>query len=219
MSLPVSAILLMAVFGIPRFDPGTAGESGWQRAKNMLAPLFAETSANPAQNDPFAAPGNSPQDSESRFPGDNAPSWDGGSAPEAGGDRPGAWPFSTPGQEHARSGPGTEPRVADNGGAAQRGPRGGDPVSRGPATINWTQARRKLAELGIDRFHLEAGLEPDQFLFVCLFSPDGDSRVTQRFEAEAVDPLVAVEQVLTQIDGWLANRYAEDTRSRLAPAR
>ena len=41
-----------------------------------------------------------------------------------------------------------------------------------------------------------------------MFTPAGNPHVTRRFEAEAADPLHAVNAVLGQIDDWLKQQYA-----------
>ncbi|MFV0442215.1 MAG: hypothetical protein ACK5Q5_01445 [Planctomycetaceae bacterium] len=219
MSLPVSAILLMAVFGIPRFDPGTAGESGWQNARQLFDSLRGGAE-DKSGSDPFRGSGGSRAGEAGPFSQADtlaeAPAWDGQSNTQ--GDvsdwrRSFADDRGTP-RDSAGS------RTAEEAGhSLLRGDAGSSRSTATTATITWTDARRRLADLGVDRFHLEAGLTPDQFLFVCLFSPAGDSRVTQRFESEAADPLVAVEQVLSQIERWSSQRYAQDTQSRLTPGR
>jgi hypothetical protein len=55
---------------------------------------------------------------------------------------------------------------------------------------------------------LERGSAEGTFLFVCVFSPGDTPHVTHRFEAEAEDPLIAVNRVVQQIDQWLRNRFA-----------
>jgi hypothetical protein len=77
---------------------------------------------------------------------------------------------------------------------------------RSLAGLTWRQAVRRLNDLGIHRFRLEPGHDAADFHFVCEFSPDNDSRITRRFEAEAVEPLQAVELVLRQIDEWNGQR-------------
>ncbi len=76
------------------------------------------------------------------------------------------------------------------------------------ATLTWRQASMKLADLGITNFHLERGATEGTFLFVCLYAPGDAPQVTHRFEAESDDPLLAVNRVLQQVDGWMQNRFA-----------
>ncbi|MCA8999568.1 MAG: hypothetical protein KDA80_21415 [Planctomycetaceae bacterium] len=78
----------------------------------------------------------------------------------------------------------------------------------GGGQLSWRQASLKLAEMGIDKYHLEQGSNRESFLFVCLFSPADSQNVTHRFETEAADPLQAVNQTLDQVDQWLRQRYA-----------
>jgi hypothetical protein len=206
MSMPVSAMVLMGIFGVPRFAPGVGGESGWQNARQFFASWA---------NTPEAAPGR-PQfpghasDHELGSPGDGeAPAW--GTAPPSAGDSrpsPGLLAMADNGARLASEAwPGTESRHP----LMSRAAAAADPENA-PVTITWQEARRRLADLGIDQFHLEPALEGDQYLFVCLLSPGGDARVTQRFEAQSGEPLAAVQAVLTQIDGWLAQQYADSRR-------
>ena len=78
--------------------------------------------------------------------------------------------------------------------------------------LTWRDASRRLEEIGITDYRLERGHQVDQFLFVCRFSPGSDPRVVQRFEAESSQPLAAVEDVLTQVESWLQYRYVESRR-------
>jgi hypothetical protein len=78
--------------------------------------------------------------------------------------------------------------------------------------LTWREATRRIEEVGITSYRLERGESSDRFLFVCLFSPGGDERIVQRFEAEASEPLKAVEDVLAQVDQWLQHRFANSRR-------
>ncbi len=72
--------------------------------------------------------------------------------------------------------------------------------------LTWRRAVQRLNELGIHEFRLEPGRDLGEFYFACEFSQDRDSRITRRFEAEAAEPLLAVELVLRQIDEWTHRR-------------
>lgn len=74
------------------------------------------------------------------------------------------------------------------------------------ATLSWQSAVRKLNELEIRNFRLEPGQTPERFVFICSYTPPDNPRVSYRFEAEADEPLRAVEKVLAQIDSWLSSR-------------
>ena len=78
--------------------------------------------------------------------------------------------------------------------------------------LTWREAARRLQEVGITDYRLEHGHRSDRFLFVCRFSPGSDPRVIRRFEAESPEPLAAVEDVLTQVERWLQHRYVESRR-------
>lgn len=72
--------------------------------------------------------------------------------------------------------------------------------------LTWREAVRRLNELGIQEFRLEPGSQIGEFYFACEFTPHRNARVTRRFEAEAKEPLLAVQAVLRQIDEWLTRR-------------
>lgn len=74
------------------------------------------------------------------------------------------------------------------------------------APLSWQSAVRKLNELEIRNFRLEPGQTPERFVFICSYTPPDNPRVSYRFEAEADEPLRAVEKVLAQIDTWLSSR-------------
>jgi len=74
--------------------------------------------------------------------------------------------------------------------------------------LTWRQASLRLTELGVKNYHLERGAAEGTFLFVCTFSPGDAPHVVHRFEAETDDPLLAVNQVLQQVDRWMRSRYA-----------
>ena len=72
--------------------------------------------------------------------------------------------------------------------------------------LTWRTAVRRLNALGIRQFRLEPGSREHEFYFCCFLTPRNNPRVTHRFEAEAGDPLQAVEQVLQQITLWQQER-------------
>lgn len=78
-----------------------------------------------------------------------------------------------------------------------------DPDADGLASrpsITWPAAVRRLKELGIRDYRLLPSESSDDFHFCCFYAPTGDPRITRRFEAEASDPLRAVEMVLAQVE-------------------
>lgn len=81
-----------------------------------------------------------------------------------------------------------EPR----GGGARRAPAKSDPLT-------WKTAIAKLNELDIHDFRIEPSYESNQFVFTCWYTPPNGSRVSYRFEAEAEEPLKAIEKALEQI--------------------
>lgn len=79
------------------------------------------------------------------------------------------------------------------------------PTANG-APLTWRAAVQRLNQMEIRNFRLEPGRTPEQFVFICSYTPRDNPRVSYRFEAEADEPLKAVEKVLAQIDSWLATR-------------
>ncbi|MEZ6066863.1 MAG: hypothetical protein R3B90_14425 [Planctomycetaceae bacterium] len=80
LSLPVSAILLMAVFGIPKFAPGVGNESQWENARQFFTGMTEdepadEESTHPSLQDgePFGRPERWSDMQSARV--DDAPRW------------------------------------------------------------------------------------------------------------------------------------------------
>lgn len=72
--------------------------------------------------------------------------------------------------------------------------------------LTWPSAVRRLNELEIRNFRLQPGHRENQFVFICSYTPSDSPRVSYRFEAEADEPLKAVEKVLEQIVEWQQRR-------------
>ncbi len=75
-----------------------------------------------------------------------------------------------------------------------------------PGALTWKTAVRQLNALEIRNFRIEPGRQPSQFIFICSYTPTDSPRVSYRFEAEADEPLKAVEKVLVQISEWQQRR-------------
>lgn len=69
-------------------------------------------------------------------------------------------------------------------------------------TLTWQQAVDRLNELGIRTFRLTPDSSQNGYRFVCLVTSIDDPRISRRFEAESIDPLVAVADVLEQVENW-----------------
>ena len=95
-------------------------------------------------------------------------------------------------------------RGADVSGAA------GGPSSE---ARSWKAAVARLNALGIREYQLQPGEHPGEFHFSCRFVSRTNPRVMQRFEAEAAEPLDAVEQVLEQVDDWRGRRAGAGVRA------
>lgn len=69
-------------------------------------------------------------------------------------------------------------------------------------TLTWQQAVDRLNEHGIRTFRLTPDSSQNGYRFVCLVTSIDDPRISRRFEAESIDPLVAVADVLAQVENW-----------------
>ena len=122
------------------------------------------------------------------------------------GDATTARPFPREGVSPTRSGPKRyrHHRAVPSGGrsATPKDDSGAKPTV--PQT--WRAAVRRLNELGIHHFRLEPGRRTNEFHFHCSFTPSDTPRITQRFEAEAAEPLRAVQKVIVQVEQWLQRR-------------
>ena len=73
---------------------------------------------------------------------------------------------------------------------------------RGGGNGSFVAAIERLRGMGVERYHLEPGLGAGQFLFVCQVEGHETAPTIHRFEAEAGDPTIAVEDVLKQVASW-----------------
>ena len=82
----------------------------------------------------------------------------------------------------------------------------GTPPAVPQTDLTWQSAVVALNELGIRQYHLEPGSRANHFLFSCSYTPADNPRVTHRFEAEARQPLDAVDKVIQQVRQWRLTR-------------
>lgn len=66
----------------------------------------------------------------------------------------------------------------------------------------WQDAARRLKQLGVRKCRLEPQIDEQRFVFICSMASPDNPRVVRRFEADADEPLAAVQQVIEQIDQW-----------------
>jgi hypothetical protein len=76
----------------------------------------------------------------------------------------------------------------------------------------------RLNALGITDYQWQPGDRDGEFLFRCRLVSRHNPRMMQRFEAEAGEPLQALEKVLAQIDEWRARRAGRDVRTSVGDA-
>ena len=72
--------------------------------------------------------------------------------------------------------------------------------------LTWKTAIARLREIGIREYRLQPAERPNEFHFSCSYTPADNPRITHLFEAEAAEPLRAVEKVLDQITAWSRER-------------
>jgi hypothetical protein len=126
--------------------------------------------------------------------------------------------------------PASDPFAEFNGTHPNRSPRSGNPESRPRESegyvrpgspdvsvreapplspevqLSWRRAIARLNELGVSQYSLEPSSEPYLFRFTCDFTPEDNPRLTHRFEAEASEPLRAVQKAIVQVETWLSER-------------
>jgi|GEM_PF-2807830 hypothetical protein len=107
--------------------------------------------------------------------------------------------------------------VFDGDASASAKSRGSNPRA---ANSNYALALKRavgrLNALGIRDYQLQPGERDGEFNFSCRFASRTNPSVIHRFEAEAADPLDAVNQVLRQLDEWRARRVQRTQASREA---
>ena len=215
-SVPLAAIPLMAIFGIPQFAPLVASpERTRGYGEQEDAPAFERR----RPGDERYADELEPETEDGTYPADDrrGPSHHShaehrdvrGTREEWPRIENAAWPTQT--QDDYRDESRESPRAFDRQPAA---PGGGSSLadSAPPAAggLTWQSAAQQFEELGINSnsYHLEAGSSIGTFLFVCSFCTTENPNVTMRFESEAPEPLDAVSEVLAQIDNWQSRQNA-----------
>lgn len=204
LAMPLTAIALMGVFGVPQFasviaSPGREelirrpDDSRYREDPFDSAPIYGESESTLIRDDSV----------DVRSAGSSRTGW------ENRGER-NSLPSFRDAALRAEESPGPD--------RSRQAPPAMDSNASTNSQLDWRTASRRLSELGIQRYHLERGSTPDTFLFVCLLTPGDNPQVTHRFESENVDPLQAVNTVLIQVDQWLQQRYARNafpTRSAM----
>lgn len=76
------------------------------------------------------------------------------------------------------------------------------PMPSANEPVTWETATKRLRELGIRQYKLEALPGEGRFLFVCALTPANDPRISRQFRAVAEEPLLAVQKALGEIEEW-----------------
>lgn len=80
--------------------------------------------------------------------------------------------------------------------------------------LSWLTFSQRLNDYGIRNFRLESGEQPNEYLFVCTYTPSNSPHVTRRFEAIADHPLKAVAKVLAQVEEAAQQKVMASPRKR-----
>lgn len=182
MALPLAAIPLMSIFGIPQI--GSLASSGEETGFLLEDPLAADQSADSWNLDSAPSFGDSGANSAPAFgSAGNSPST--GSGPSESIDAAFA---ATPGS------PATSNTM----------PQGSSGFNGVSSSSSWDQAIAQLASYGIQDYRLQPGHMSQGFHFACYSraASPGSNRTVIRFEAEAADPLQAVQKTLKQVIQW-----------------
>lgn len=221
MGIPLAAMPLMAIFGIPNLAPLTAQTSELNSFfQSPPTDVAGQASAQPFNQTGFGESG------QSSVTGSAAPAWNSGgtsaptaemgqaSAPAANSLNAPQNRVEVPWQQDSQQNltaqlanpVNTQPVTMVQQSSPQQnsatgiGVSGQQPVAS-PSAISWQGAIAQLQQWGIENYRLQAGSRPGQFLFVCFYKPAENPTLTVRYEAEAEDPLAAVSNVLQQIQG------------------
>lgn len=234
-SVPLAAIPLMAIFGIPQFAPLVASPEragGYERSRDDGEPdgrsasrrrgrsrvLSEELDEDFDRNRPASAFADERTGVELGFADRSAAQDDEHHASQA--------PFRGDVYGHSQVDSDAPPFASptDRSQPLLRGARDDAPTASDaslPAAsgreLTWQTAARRFQELGITSYHLEPGAEATSFLFVCSFFPAANSNVEMRFESEAAEPLDAVNDVLAQIERWQQQQQAGGAAGVNAP--
>jgi hypothetical protein len=94
-----------------------------------------------------------------------------------------------------------DPSGGNRRGAGQ-GPPDAQALSQLTEQSGWQEASRRLKQLGIRKYRLVSQIDQQNFVFACTLASPNNPQIVRRFEADADNPLEAVQKVLAQIDDW-----------------
>ena len=219
--IPVLTVPALAIFGIPQFTPVVASplddvavsdidsnSRGSERRSQIE--LFDDVENFGSEPDDSSASGlllpksrdretprRPPQQrsNPSRQPDSSAVPWDNDLSKESG---------SAGGADldHRERRP--EPLVRNR--VRPKDASGTKQIERTTEPLTWKSAVEKLDEYEIRNFRIERGHQQGRYVFICSHSPHDSPSVSYRFEAEADEPLKAIEKVIEQIVERRQNR-------------
>lgn len=214
MSVPLAAVGLMAVFGVPPLSSVIAATRGLNDRgdRNSSEDQFEDWDSGTASE--WKSGETAPEDSEvsSSDKGDSS------KAPRALNDDSSTdsdWGRLSSKRSRGRSDSVSNVKDSSNSdnSPAETSP-GLRPLMSGrqdssSRPLSMKESLKKLNALGVKHYHLERGTDADTWLFVCLFAPGDEARVTHRFESESDDPDRAAEETVKQLDSWLLKRWRD----------
>lgn len=225
--IPILAVPMLAIFGVPQFTPAVTSpfdDAKSRKKTDSEAPPFSPSSRETDTFEQFAASNTtetaawasdtvdpaSQKLADRRNPGRGQPVSHEVVLNEPSAPSPFASEAPATPRRNMDAVPGSYRRSRPDSSTAATVPAGPKASRSAPAVVEpqltWREAVQRLNTMGIRNFRLEPGHQPSQFLFNCSYTPRDNPRVSYRFEAEADEPLRAVERVLEQIDTWLAAR-------------
>lgn len=95
-----------------------------------------------------------------------------------------------------------------------------DAVTEPTEDLTWQTATKRLRAMGVGKSkqHFTYIEDRNVFLFTCTAIRLNDATKTRRFEAEADEPLLAVREVLQELEAWQASGTKPVTRPRTTVA-
>lgn len=209
MFIPLAAVPLLAVFGIPEFSSVNASsvnenkgnsiivsdrdsfDNKKQQERNDRSNFSRRDAFEKSQENPFEADNDISTPTTSHVKGWTIADDDSQPMTQTDREKENSRPFpkdDEQGDEFVASGSGFQP-VSHAAGNQQ-------------TAATWQSAIKQLNNLGFHNYRLQPGHQSGTFHFSCVANSTGNVQLTHRFEAEGTAPLKAVFDVIRQIKTW-----------------